>query len=398
MTRDLGWSRTALSGVVTLRAVMMGLLGPIIGRLADHRSGPRLLFVVGGLMAGASLLLLPLVGQLWHFYLAFGVLWGVGQATFGGQIVSGAVVSKWFIRWRGRATSIYTAGISLGGVVFVPLSVLLIAHLGWKGAWAVLGLLTWLLIVPISAKVMRRRPENIGLLPDGVRSNPHPYGAISVEGNVGTVTPSSGEVTEVSWTLREAVRTPTLWLLLLAFNFMGMPIGAVVLHQVPYMTDKGFSLGVASSLAVLFSAFALIAKLPWGLLSERYDVRYVTAACFTIGAIGLVFLVIAGSAELAIVFAVVFGLGAGGQPVLQNVVMANYYGREFQGTIRGTFAPINALGMGLSPLFAAWVYDVTGSYDRAFLLLAVGISLATLFILLARPPVHRRQTTATAVG
>lgn len=379
MTKDMGWSRTDLAGVVTLRSIVMGLLGPIFGRIADRGvSGPRMLFVAGGFVAGLSLLMVSFTSHLWQFYVAFGVLFGLGQATFGGQAISGAVISKWFIRFRGRAMSLFTTGISLGGVVFVPLSAVLISQFGWKGAWFGLGLVTWVLIIPLSVKFMYRQPEDIGLLPDGL---PTGNGAVNGSDERGSQGPG-----EVNWTFSEAIRTPTLWLVTLAFNLMTMSIGAVVLHQVPYLTDKGFTLQAATSVAVLFSTFALIAKMPWGILSEKYSVRYACVSCFVLGAFGLLLLVMAESVGIAIAFTVVYGLGAGGEPVLRNVVLADYYGRECQGTIRGAFAPLNAIFLGASPLFAAWVYDSRGDYDLAYLILVAGNGLAALFVLLAKPP------------
>ena len=99
-------------------------------------------------------------------------------------------------------------------------------------------------------------------------------------------------------------------------------------------------------------------------------------------------LVIADNIVLIFLYVIIYGIGAGGPPVLQNVMWSNYYGRKFQGAIRGTFAPLNLVGMGFAPVFATWIYDSTGNYDIAFFVFAAGCFLGAVFILFAKAPIH----------
>ena len=383
MTADLGWTRTQFAWFSPIRAVVMGVTGPLLGPMVDRKQGARILFVAGGLVAGVGIMLMYNVNALLYFYIVMGLVWGFGQALLGGNIISGPIVSKWFVRRRGRAMAIYAMGISGGGVVFVPLNAFLIETIGWRSTWVVLAFIVWILLVPLALVVMRRQPEDIGLLPDGDRpaANDSPGAPLAPA-------PMSAAAREVSWTVGLAARTPSLWLLIIAFNLMTMSIGATLLNQFAYLTDKELGVVAVTTAATGFGWVAMLGKVPWGMLAERFEIRYVASSCFTIAGIGLLSLVVATDARVIVLYVLLYGLGAGGGPVLQNVIWANYYGRQFQGTIRGVFAPLNLLGMGFSPVFATWIRDSTGSYDTAFLVLMGGCLTGAVLILMARAPVH----------
>ena len=376
MTTSLGWSRTSLAWFSPVRAVVMAFTGPLLGPFVERKNGPRILYTIGGIAAGIGCIAVWGVKDAWHFYLAFGIVWGFGQALLGGQIIAGPIVSKWFVKYRGRATAIYAMGVSGGGVFFIPLNTFLIEKYGWENAWLVLGFITLISIVPLSFLYMRRQPEDMNLLPDG---------ETKVDDNRDI--PSAADL-EISWTVNEASKTSSLWLLILSFNLMTMSIGATLLNQVPYLTDKNLGIGMATVAATSFGFVAMAAKIPWGILADRFEIRYLAGLCFLIASLGLFILVIADNIVLIFLYVIIYGIGAGGPPVLQNVMWSNYYGRKFQGAIRGTFAPLNLVGMGFAPVFATWIYDSTGNYDIAFFVFAAGCFLGAVFILFAKAPIH----------
>ena len=386
MSDDLGWSRTAMSAVFSIRAVTMGLAGPVVGLAADHKTGPRLLFVGGGIIAGASLLLLSQSNHIWQFYLSFGVLWSLGQVSFSGQVVSGALVSKWFVRLRGRAFGFYTMGIPAGGAIFVPLIAMLISWQGWRGAWISLAILTWVIIIPLSFIIVRRQPEDMGLLPDGSKV---PENRLGVTRPMPGAEASPQDPYEIGWTVSQALHTSTAWLILIGFVLSNMAGGAFMVHQVAAINDKGFSIEMASGIMAVLFFFSFIIKPIAGFLTERMPVRY--AACFFIAMAGtsLLVLAIASTVPLLMLFAVLYGCGVGATTVLQSIVWADYFGRQFQGAIRGALAPVFAISQAFSPLFAGWMYDTTGSYDKAFTIVGVAAFLASILILVARPPVFK---------
>ncbi len=383
MTGDLGWSRAAMAGVFIVRAVVMAVLGPLMGPLVDRKLGAPVLYVSGGFIAGGSIMLLSMATEIWHFYVLFGLGWSLGQIAFAGNVVTGSIVAKWFIRKRGRAMGIFTTGIPVGSIIFVPLNAVLVTTFGWQVSWVILGVATWLLTIPIAALTMRRQPEDMGLHPDGALTADEARAAI-VE-TARQAGGGSGGYRE-DWNLSQAARTPSFYILMASFLCMGLAMGIFTIHQVPAITDKGFDLAVASIVSITLSVCSLIIKPSVGFLSERVSSRHLAAFFFSVGATGVVVLGLADTMFLLFVFAMCYGFGAGTSPVFQNVIWADYYGRRYLGSIRGMFAPVQALGTGVSPFLAGWMFDRTGSYDSILVTMGSVAFGAAALMLVARPP------------
>ena len=383
MGQALGWSRTAISWGLTLRAMLNIATGPIYGPIVDKKHGAMLLMIGGGVMMGAGLILTSQVSHLWQFYLFFGLLYGGAASAVGAQIVTPTIISKWFIRMRGRAIAFSVMGTSAGGIVFIPLTAFVILNFGWREAWVVLGIVALLLIAPLSALFVRRSPEDLGLLPDGAAQ---PHGLDLSEPERWTRL-----ATHHDWTLKEASRTPALWLIVTSFSISSAGLGGLVVHAIPYMTDKGYSPAIATAMLTTFSIIVMAVKPLWGLLGERIQVRYLMTACFAISGIGMLLFVLVKSGPLIIIFPIAYGIGAGGFLPLMNLVWANYFGRAFLGTIRGVFHPPTHIAGAFSPVFAAYIFDVTGSYDLAFIIFSVCLALGAVAIFLARRPEVTRQ-------
>ena len=376
MTSEFGWTTIGMTGALTLRIVMAGLIGPIVGPLADTKHGARVLMSVGVLIAGGVALAVSHVQTLWQFYFFYGVIGALGMVGFGG-LVTNTIIAKWFIRKRGRAMGISTMGVSAAGLVFVPLVHYLITNFGWRTTLVVLSIIIWsLAFIPILL-VVRRCPEDMGLRPDG--DDPEvENGSFSAAGVM-----SAGEHI---WTLKEALRTRTLWLLLVGFNITGLSLSGVMIHFFPYLKSKGFSSDIAASALTTFALCCLVVKIPWGLIAERIHVRYCLITCYAGSAIGLVIIIYSDSVFSVFLYAVTYGIALGGDMVLRELVWANYYGRTFLGTIRGVIMPANLISMAGGPLFAAWLRDVTGGYQLAYTLFFMASIIGVFFIYLARPP------------
>ncbi|MBI2886933.1 MAG: MFS transporter [Chloroflexi bacterium] len=382
MGRELGWSRTVLSFSRTVSSIVHGAAGPLIGYLVD-RFGARPVMVVGALIGAAGLALNAVVQEPWHFYVIYGGIGALGIAEFG-NLSNTVALSKWFIRKRGRAIAIATMGVSSGGVVLIPLTSFFIEQWGWRASWVLVGGLVLVLVFVPTLLFMRNTPEEMGQEPDGVAPVPVPAAL------AGARAPSAMGV-ERSWTLAEAVRTPAFWLLIPAFNFSGMGLGAMLLHQIPLIQDKGFP-EIAASMASLMAFFALCSKLFWGFMVERMHVRYCTMLSFVVAALGLAILSVADSVLLLGLYALVFGVGISAQTIMNPVVWANYFGRGFIGTIRGIVTPFQVLSGAAAPLFAAWVYDSFGSYQAALVTFMGAYALACACMFFARQPQYRART------
>jgi len=382
ISSELGWTTVALTGALTLRTVVGGLMGPFIGPLVDTRHGARVLMSLGVLVAGAVPLAVSQVYEVWQFYLVYGVIGALGMVGFGG-LVTNALISKWFVRRRGRAIGIATMGISTSGLVFVPLSHILISELGWRTTLLVLGFAIWgLAFIPVILLV-RRRPEDMGLNPDG--DSPEEVEADAARANGA---PGVYRVEQV-WSLKEALRTKTLWLLLIGFNITGLALSGVFIHFYPFLESKGIEPDIAAAAVTVFALCAAMVKIPWGLLAERFPVRHCITACYVGCALSLIILINSQSVALVFLYAIVYGVTLGGDMVLKELVWADYFGRTFLGTIRGVTMPINLISVAGGPLLAAWLRDLTGSYQLPYSIFFGVVLVGTCILCFTRPPQKR---------
>ena len=377
MSESLGWSVAALVGALTVRTYVSAALAPVFGTVVD-KYGPRYLMVASAAIGGIAALLLTQVTEIWQFYAVFALI-GLAGGTGAGALVVQATVVKWFVRFRGRAVAFSTMGNAAAGAVLAPFIGLIIAASGWENGWIVMAVLFLAFLLPVSF-LMVRQPEDVGLFPDGVKSQ---------EELDATYQSRAGRESAVSWRLKEALRTRALWLILLAQVIGGAPVASVVIHEFNFVTSEGFNDAVALAVLSTHAVAASLARLLWGFLVERYHVRYCLAASSTGAAIGLVFLL--GGLHLGItpvlfIFGAVYGINVGGQAVLTSVVTANYFGRDFVGTIRGTMMPITTTSLALGPVAVGLVYDLMDTYFPAYIFMLGMFLVSASIILLAKPP------------
>ena len=374
MSEDLGWSRTLIAGAASLGGLVATVASPVVGWALD-RYGARTILTVSILVLGLSTTSLAWATVPIAFYLAY----GTGRVLFSSPLNIGpsVVVSRWFVRRRGRATGMLFLSHSLGMITFPLIAGLVIKYRGWEDAWIVLGVLVWVLALGPVSMLIRQSPESVGLLPDG--DLPEQPGA----GNdVATA------VEEVSWTLREAMRTPTLWLLALATGSLFLLQSGTNIHQGAYFLDQGLGVGVSAATLSVNAVFTGAGSLFWGWLVDRVPVRFTYAGVALMMAVALVLFPSADSAIEALVVAAIFGAAVGGILVVPVVAYANYFGRRSLSVIRGVTEPFVSLGQAIGAILSGAIYDVTGSYKDAFLILAI-LGFATIgMLLLTRAPVR----------
>ena len=377
MTDELGWSRTDISLGQTLSTGVMGFLGVAIGGLVDRRGG-RVLIVLGAVLAGSAYIMLSQVQELWQYYLISGVVLTLGMGMMG-AIVLNVVVSNWFLQRRGRAIALTNLGVSFGAIVVPQVATWIIGTHGWRTAWVVIGVSIWVLVIPSAGFVMRRRPEDHGLEPDG---GPVDLGA----GNA--VAAQRASVDGLRWTRRQVMRTPTLWMLIFVFGFGSVGMMGMLLHSVSFLTDSGYTRSQAAAAFAMVGYSGLISKPLWGLAVERFPARYVAAAEFM--TLGLGVLAISEASSLPLTYAAIFlfGIGVGGMMTVQETVWADYYGRLTLGMVRSIGRAFTIVFSAAGPLVAGLAYDLRGSYELAFLLFVGSYAFAAVLVLLTPFPKH----------
>lgn len=381
MRDDLGWSLSRLVGAVTAQAIAGIIVAPFLGPLLD-RFGTRPIMLFGAIVAGGGLVLLMAVQAVWQFWLLYAIVGALGLSELG-QITGPVAIAKWFVRRRGRAMALATLGQPVGGLVMAPIIGLLIAAVGWRNTWALMGGTLLALMVPTLFIFMRSRPEDMGLKPDSESSG----GRATADGT-DVVTAAAAEPV---WTLREAMLTRSFWLLVIALDLVSLSAGAISANLVPFLTEQqGMSNARASWVLTAFFGAAIFSRLGWGFLVERVPMRVCLATLIVCRCVGTLALLVVPYPFNIVSYVVGVGLLGGSFGLLQPMVFANYYGRAFFGTISGSLRPFLALPQLVGPLFVAVLFDLTGSFNLGFFIMVPLGLLAAVVALYATPPVHPR--------
>ncbi len=375
---EFGWDRGVTAGAFSFGFVVSAIASPLIGRLMD-RFGPRSVMELGVALMGCGLLLAPLTREPWHLYLTIGVLVGAGSICLGytGQSL---YLPNWFHRSRGLAIGLAFAGVGIGSVTLLPWVQVMIDHSGWRAACTAMGLLLLIVLAPINMLV-RKRPEDLGLLPDGDAA-PSPSAPRPVSNVVDRAW------ADVDWTLPRALGTARFWWLAVGY-FGGLYIWyAVQVHQTKYLLDIGFSpaVGVWSLGAV--SLLGIPGQIFLGHLSDRIGREWI----WSIGCLGFAICFAALMAlpqvhSLALVYLMVFAQGALGYgltSVMGPIVVEIFQGKHY-GSIFGTIQVAALAGGAVGPWVTGVLHDVTGNYTAAFLI-AIGMSVLSAFAIWRASP------------
>ena len=317
----------------------------------------------------------------WHLVVLFSLIGFVGMSGPGALITSVPVL-KWFVRDRGRAIAYTSLGIPVGAVLFVPLTQILIDAVGWRMAWVILAIIGVSVIVPLGAIFIRRQPEDMGMLPDG---GPPPSDTRS-DIEVGAATGQRASEDEVSWTVHDAVRSSTLWRLVIVFSAVQLASGTVALHRIAAFMDRGLDPTIISFATAFDAVCAGVATFVFGMLVRRVPARFLGATGFLMLASASVMTIWAYNLPIMAISMAVFGLGIGGMMFLQNIIWADYFGRESVGSIRGIVNPINLVVGGLGAPAAGYVRDITGSYDPAWWAGVALMTFGAVLTILTPPP------------
>ena len=252
---------------------------------------------------------------------------------------------------------------------------------GWPDAWIVLGLIVWAVALLPSTLLIAEKPEDVGLKPDGDEVEEEE------EASGGTVAEEPG------WTLKAAMKTPALWILALGTGLLFLMQAGINTHLAAFLRDEGLSPVYAGVGVGLNAAFLGIGSVAWGWLVERVPARHVLTMVAAVMAVGALLFMTADSTTQALAYSAFFGFGLGGMLSVPPVAYADYFGRRSLGMIRGVAEPLTSGGQAVGALAAGAVFDLTGSYQIAFLAFAALGALTMLMVQLARPPRYVPEAT-----
>jgi len=375
MTEELGWSRSAFFGALTVRSIVSGLIAPVIGPMQDSRSGPRRLMFLTSIGMSAGLIALYWVEELIVFYVLFGVV-GTLMTVGGAEMLLSAVIPKWFIRNRATAMTIASAGQGAGPLIFPVLISAVIETWGWRVGWLGLGIASFALLFPLAFAV-RTRPEDMGLQPDG-GPGPAPAGGARVV-----------PVPEHSFTRGEAMKERSMWLINLSGALFIMGVTGLQTNWIVYFQDIGFEATTAALSASAFGVGSFSSRFIWGYLARTYEVRLLMAVATSLTAATVLLLFQIETVPGMMVVALLNGLALGGNFVMRPLIVANYFGRDHIGAINGVMRPLQIAGAAGGPLAVALLFDLTDNWHVAFgLVIAVWLTSATSIALATKPKRH----------
>ncbi|HEY5647540.1 MAG TPA: MFS transporter [Pseudomonadales bacterium] len=368
---EFGWSKALVAGAFALTRIESGILGPLQGWLVD-RFGPRLILTIGTVMFGVGFMLFSRVDSLVSFYLCF-LLIALGSSLGGFATLMVSIVS-WFSRHRAKAVAISQLGFSIGGLS-VPLVILLLSNFGWRTTAMISGIVVLIVGLPL-VQLVRHRPEHHGELPDGQPPLPEtePAGDVPMEPHA-------------DFTAREAMRTPSFWLISVGHALALLTVSAVMVHLIAHLTEGlDYSVAQAGGVVALLTGFQMIGQLSGGYLGDRMNKRLICAACMVAHAAGLLLVTFASSFLMVLAFTVLHGLAWGTRGPLMVALRADYFGPSSFGTIMGFSSLIVMLGMSGGPVFAGIMADVYGNYQTGLAVLAGLAVLGSFCFLAATPP------------
>ena len=371
ISEEFGWTRTTFAGAISIASLLGAVAGPLMGRWTDKYGG-RLLLGGGTAVVGAALLGMSFVHNLFLFYIL--LILGRGMMMSVENLVGTTTVAKWFIRRRALANALAMLSSRAGLGLWPALAAFLFTVGDWRMAMQIIGIIVLTLSIIPLVLLVARRPEDIGLSPDGdeILPSPNQQGAQTVE---------------YQWTARQAIRTRSFWLLTLASMTAAVCGAGLGVHRIPYFTERGMDPILAGPLLISFAAGMGIGGFFSAYLSTRISLRKVLALLMFSWMGLIVALLNIPINPVIFLYALLEGMLLGGFLAMNPVIYAAYFGRSSLGAIRGLSHPLVVGANAFGPIYAGFTYDATGqSYTFAFVGFGAFMGASAILALFAKPP------------
>ncbi|MFC2007958.1 MFS transporter [Chloroflexota bacterium] len=381
---ELGFSRAMTALPTAIVRLEGGFEAPLSGWLTD-RYGPRWPILFGVFLMGLSLVLMNYINSLWAYIVVWGVMLGTGS-NIAMAVPFHTAIANWFVKKRGVAISIQMVFAGLSGVVGLAIIAWLISEQGWRMTCLVGGLAMWIVGLPLAWFCFKRyRPEYYGLLPDGATVEQETAESQIIDRGV----EYAAEVEEVEFTLRQAMRTPAYWLLIIAHSIHGLAGSSFTIHCIPFLTDTGLDSLAAAGMMVIYVGASIPFRYVGGFLADRFKkrkLRFLLGIAYCLQAMGFAFYLLNPTTTNIYVWFILYGSGLGIGFTAYSTMVGRYFGRKAFGSIQGSKMMFMAPFSMAAPIYAGWVYDTTGNYITAFAMLAALLALSGVLMSFAIPP------------
>lgn len=367
---EFGISRGATSGIFSVYMLLCSLLA-IIGGWALDKYGPRKIAFLMGSFTGLSLVLTSQTNSVWQLFITYGLLLSLGTGPI--YTVVNSTTSRWFDKKRGFAVGITSSGGGLGVIVLAPFATYLISIFGWRIAFVSLGLIAWIIMASMSL-LLRKDPSDLGLSPDGVKSEP-----------LQTASQTKESLAQpIAYSVVQAFRTSQFWLLGFTWIFLSLCLHLIFVHAVPHAVDMGISPMDASVMLSLMGAANIPGRLVVGKVSDTIGRKTLGVACILAQSAALLWLMWAHELWMLYIFAIAYGFLWGGSGTIITSLIGDVFGMRSLGAIMGVMTAGWALGAAVGPAMGGYIFDMSGNYFAAFATAAAAALISALFVALIR--------------
>ncbi|MBW1766864.1 MAG: MFS transporter [Deltaproteobacteria bacterium] len=346
LVAEFGWSRGGISGAYSLNSIIAGFLGIFAGRLAD-RFGPKIVGITVGCALGCGFILLSMTRDLWYFYTIYCLILSIGIGAPWPCLIP--TIARWFRARRGLMIGTVASGIGCGTFVVPPLAVRLISLYNWRVAYIVIGVITIILGVFVS-QFLKKDPSMVGQKPYGFDDSDKKK---STQENEGT-------------SFGEAVPTASFALFSIVYFCYGYCLHTIMVHIIPHATDVGIPRAQAAAILALIGGTSIVSRVLVAAASDRVGVKPALTVVFCVLLFSFLWIQIADTMWMLILFGIFFGISYGGAMSLQALGLAEVFGLKAMGTILGAITFMYTIGAAVGPMITGYIFDVTGRYSIAF--------------------------------
>ena len=358
MEESLGWSRSELTGGFSLALLIAGGMAIPVGYWLD-KHGSRLLMSFGSIGATILVLMWSQMTTLNEFI----IIWALMGFCYAAVLYEPAfaVIATWFIHKRGTAMAVVTFAAGFASTIFIPLSDALLVAFGWRQAVFILGIILGVVTIPLHILVLRRRPADLGLYPDGKLTAPQTKQTSTIN-------------------LRSVLTSRFFWILTLAFAISTLSMSAVRVHFIPLLISIGINPSTAALASGSIGIMQVVGRMFFAPIERHFSSKSMVIGVFMLLTLSMSILLIGGSPILIILFIVLYGMAVGTQTLARPLIVADVYGATFYGRISSVMAVFLTLATTIAPVGAGVMFDLFASYTP-MLYVVVGFSLLSILLI-----------------